>query len=216
MNYNIIQKNVCNFAIKYSKDPKSCEILVVTKQQPISKIECLIHMGHRLFGESRVQEAKAKWQDLKKKYPNIILHLIGPLQTNKISDAIALFDVIQTVDRIELAEKLSKRQKTQNKYLRYYVQVNIGRESQKFGVLPNECDKLITESRQLFDLQVDGIMCIPPINQDPTEYFLEMLYLARRNKVKNISMGMSNDYEQAIACGATMVRIGRAIFQDND
>ncbi len=213
-NYTLMQKKITDYALKYSRDPKSINLLAVAKQQPVEKIECLMQMGHRLFGENRVQEAKTKWLDLKKKYPDTILHFIGPLQTNKISDAVALFDVIESIDRLKLAEKLFHEEQKQKKTLRYFVQVNIGHEPQKSGVLPEKCDELIVNLRRLFPLIVDGVMCIPPVDEDPTEYFLELVDIAKRNNLKNISMGMSNDYEKAIAVGATIIRIGRAIFHN--
>lgn len=212
-NFKSLQNSIDNSLISSERDLNSIELLVVTKYQSIDNIQHLLKIGHRCFGENRVQEAKQKWNQLKKQYFDIQLHLIGPLQTNKVSDAVSVFDVIQSLDRLSLVEKLVSEQRKQNKSLRYYVQINIGKESQKTGLFPEEADSFLMHLRQDYTLSVEGIMCIPPANLDPSPYFNEMVNIAQRNSIQKISMGMSNDFDQAIACGATMIRIGRSIFR---
>lgn len=188
------------------------QLLVVTKTQSIETIEPLLAEGHRIFGENRVQEALSKWPSLKHRYPDIELHLIGPLQTNKLKQAVALFDVIETVDRAELAEKLAKELKHTDKKLRCYIQINTGEEPQKAGIHPSEASAFITYCQEELSLPIEGLMCIPPVSEDPALHFALLKKLALQHHLPQLSMGMSNDYMTAIQFGATYVRIGSAIF----
>lgn len=204
---------ILNNINKLSKNGRPVELLAVTKNQPIEKIISLLNEGQRLFGENKVQEAYSKWPSLKEQYPELKLHLIGHLQSNKTREAVALFDVIQSLDSLKLAKKLQEEELKQNKHLEYYIEINIGNEDQKSGVLPENFDEFYTSVCANSILNVIGIMCIPPANQNPIQYFKKMLEYANRYSIKNISMGMSDDYELAIENGSTLVRIGRALFE---
>jgi len=179
---------------------------------PEAAIEAAIAAGQRCFGENRVQEAKAKWPDLKARHPDLELHLIGPLQTNKVRDAVALFDVIETVDRPKLAAALAEEMERAGKRPRLLVQVNTGEEPQKAGVLPAEIDSFVRSCRDDHGLDVQGLMCIPPFDEEPSLHFALLAKIAARLGLQELSMGMSGDFETAIAFGATYVRIGTAIF----
>ena len=187
-------------------------LVTVSKTFSAAEIEPLVAAGQRIFGENRVQEAASKWPALRLQYPDLELHLIGPLQSNKAVEAVRLFNVIQTVDRSKIAEALAKEMKTQNRPLRCFVQVNIGREAQKAGVLPEALDDFLGLCRKGYGLNIVGLMCIPPVENDPKPYFKAMAQMAARNGLKELSMGMSGDFELAIVEGATYVRVGSAIF----
>jgi pyridoxal phosphate enzyme (YggS family) len=171
-----------------------------------------LQAGQRRFGENRVQEAAAKFPALKAEYPDLELHLIGPLQTNKVKEAAALFDVIQSLDRIRLADALAAERGRSGRIPRLFVQVNTGEEPQKAGVLPREAGNLIAYARDMLKLPVDGLMCIPPADDDAAPHFALLLKLARAHGLTNLSMGMSGDFELAVKFGATHVRVGSAIF----
>lgn len=194
------------------RDLDSVTLVAVSKTHPIEAIEAALAAGQRIFGENRVQEAQAKYVPLKTRHPDLRLHLIGPLQTNKIREAVALCDVIETVDRPRLAEALAKEMARQNRVLDCFVEVNIGNEPQKAGVAPAAAAAFIAECRTRWKLRVQGLMCIPPEDRDPIPYFEQLADLAQRNGLKGLSMGMSADFEAAIGCGATHVRVGTAIF----
>ena len=187
-------------------------LVAVSKTVTGAAIEPVISAGQRIFGENRVQEAASKWPTLRLRYPKLELHLIGPLQSNKAAEAVSLFDVIQTVDRPKIAEALAKEMKKQGRALRCFVQVNIGSEPQKAGVEPDGLDDFLELCRKDYGLNVVGLMCIPPAESDPKPYFRAMAQMARRNGLQELSMGMSGDFEAAIAEGATYVRVGSAIF----
>lgn len=187
-------------------------LVAVSKTHSAETIKPALAAGHRVFGENRVQEAKEKWPMLRQDYPGVELHLIGPLQTNKVRDAIALFDVIESVDRPKLARVLADEMKRANRFPKILIQVNIGREPQKAGIDPDQADALIRLCRTEYGLDVIGVMCIPPSEGDPQPYFQNLAEIAQRNQLNVISMGMSGDYPVAIACGATHVRVGSAIF----
>jgi PLP dependent protein len=172
----------------------------------------VIEAGERVFGENRVQEALAKWPQLKADYQGLELHLIGPLQSNKARDAITFFDVIETVDREKLAKLLADEIQKAGRHPRLYVQVNTGAEPQKAGILPQEADAFIASCRKNFGLEISGLMCIPPINDQASPHFALLNQIAKRNGIAEVSMGMSADFEVAIELGATHVRIGSAIF----
>lgn len=187
------------------------ELIAVSKKQPEDRVRAALEAGHRLFGENRVQEAQARWTVLKTEYADVRLHLIGPLQTNKAGDAVALFDMIETVDRPKLVHKLADAMAIQNRHLPVLVQVNTGAEPQKAGVLAEDLDDLVQLCRDR-GLDVKGLMCIPPADDDPALHFALLVQMARDLGLKTLSMGMSGDYPIAAAVGATQVRVGSAIF----
>jgi pyridoxal phosphate enzyme (YggS family) len=190
----------------------SVTLVAVSKTFDAEAIRPVIEAGQRVFGENRVQEATAKWPELRAGRPDIELHLIGPLQSNKAKEAVALFDVIETVDRDKIAAELAKEIARQGKALRLYVQVNIGSEPQKAGIAPKEAVAFVARCRDEHGLDIEGLMCIPPLDENPGPYFALLEKLAREAGVEKLSMGMSADYETAVAFGATSVRVGSAIF----
>jgi pyridoxal phosphate enzyme (YggS family) len=194
------------------RQPTAVTLVAVSKTHPAALAEAAIAAGQRVFGENRVQEAQAKYPALKAKFPDLRLHLIGPLQTNKVKEAVALFDVIETVDRPRLAEALAKEMARQGRALDCFVEVNIGAEPQKSGITPEAADAFIADCRTRWRLTLRGLMCIPPEGRDPAPYFTLLADMAKRNGLAELSMGMSADFEQAILCGATFVRVGTAIF----
>ena len=187
-------------------------LVAVAKKHDAARIRPVIAAGHRIFGENRVQEAAAKWPALREAADGIELHLIGPLQTNKVKDACALFDVIQTLDRPKLARALADHAEKAGDLPRLFVQINTGEETQKSGLLPTEADGFLEACRAEFGLTVEGLMCIPPAHEEAALHFALLREIARRNGIEKLSMGMSGDYEKAIAFGATHVRVGEAIF----
>lgn len=191
-------------------------LVCVSKTISVEQIIPALASGHRMFGENRVQEAATKWPHLRKQFTGIELHLIGPLQTNKVSLAVDTFDVIETVDREKLARALAREMEKANKQLPVFIQVNTGEEQQKAGVIPGAADDFITLCRDELKLDVSGLMCIPPIDAEPAMHFALLAKIAQRNNIKNLSMGMSADFETAIAFGSTHVRIGTAIFGARD
>lgn len=210
-------KSAIAAAAAASKRPVGAVTLVaVSKTFPIEAIEPVLAAGQRVFGENYVQDAKGKWPELRAGYPDAEVHMIGPLQSNKAKEAVALFDVIETLDRPslakELAKEVAKAKAAGTRVPRFLVQVNTGAEPQKGGVLPEEADAFIRACREEYGLAVEGVMCIPPADEPPAPHFALLTTIARRNGLKIISMGMSADYPTAIAMGATHVRIGSAIF----
>ena len=196
-----------------AKRPRDAVTLVaVSKTFGADAIEPVLAAGQRVFGENRVQEAKAKWPDLRTKYPQTQLHLIGPLQSNKAKDAVALFDAIHAVDRISLCEALAKEIEKQQRHPTLFVQINTGEEPQKAGIDPGEADAFIARCRDEFGLTISGLMCIPPVDEAPAPHFALTAKIAARNGLKLLSMGMSADFAAAIMLGATHVRVGSAIF----
>lgn len=193
--------------------PGSVRLIAVSKVQPLDRVEAVLTQGHRLFGENRVQEAAGKWPDFKARFDGVDLHLIGPLQTNKARQAMGLFDAIHTLDRPKLATTLARLAQEMGQCPDLMIQVNTGEEPQKAGVLPSDADGFIAEARTL-DLPVTGLMCIPPAEEEPALHFALLAKIAARNGLAELSMGMSADFETAIALGATYVRVGSAIFGD--
>jgi pyridoxal phosphate enzyme (YggS family) len=193
----------------------STRLVAVSKTVAEDGIREALAAGQRLFGENRVQEAQAKFPQIKADYSELELHLIGPLQTNKVKDAVALFDVIQTLDRVKLADALAAERDKSGKCPRLFVQVNTGEEEQKAGALPRETAALIAHARKL-ELPMEGLMCIPPANDDAAPHFALLVKLAREQGLENLSMGMSGDFELAVKFGATHVRVGSAIFGARD
>jgi pyridoxal phosphate enzyme (YggS family) len=190
----------------------SVTLVAVSKTHPVDAIEAALKAGQRVFGENRVQEAQEKFPALKSAHPDLELHLIGPLQTNKVRDAVALCDVIQSVDREKLARALAAEMAKQNRHPKLFIQVNTGEEPQKAGIAPGEVDGFVALCRDELKLPVVGLMCIPPVDQHPAPHFALLGKMAGRNGLAQLSMGMSGDFETAIQCGATHVRIGTAIF----
>ena len=207
-----IRTRIFEAAEAAGRDAQSITLIAVSKTFPAPDIELLIDAGHRVFGENRVQEAHGKWPALKARHKDLELHLIGPLQTNKVRDALKLFDVIHTLDREKLARALVKERAAGALLPRLFVQVNIGEEPQKAGVPPAQADAFIAQCRDEFDLAVDGLMCVPPQDEEAALSFALLEKIARRNGLRQLSMGMSGDFETAIAFGATHVRIGTALF----
>ena len=179
--------------------------------QPNARVHALLEQGHRCYGENRVQEAQMKWPDFRAEFAGVDLHLIGPLQTNKVKAALSLFDAIHTLDRLKLAQKIASEVQNIGQSPKLFVQVNTGEEPQKAGVLPQDADDFIAQCRQM-DLPIAGLMAIPPINEEAALHFALLAKIAKRNELHGLSMGMSADFEKAIAFGATHIRVGSAIF----
>ena len=194
------------------RDPSDVRLVAVSKTFGADAIETVVQAGHRDFGENRVQEAQGKWPGLRDRYPDLQLHLVGPLQTNKVRDAVALFDAIHSVDREKLALELGKEMARQGRTLTLFVQVNTGEEPQKAGVAPATAADFVDRCRKVHCLGIDGLMCLPPAEEDPRPHFEMLRHLAGGLGLPFLSMGMSGDFEVAIAEGATHVRIGSAIF----
>jgi pyridoxal phosphate enzyme (YggS family) len=194
------------------RDPAAVTLVAISKTFGPEAIEPVIAQGQRAFGENRVQEAKAKWPSLIASHPGIELHLVGPLQSNKAKEAVALFDAIHSVDRPSLCEALAKETAKQGKKPLLFVEINTGAEPQKAGVLPEAADAFLAACRERYGLAIGGLMCIPPANEPPAPHFALTQKIARRNGLKSLSMGMSADFATAIAFGATHVRVGSAIF----
>ena len=194
------------------RDPSSVTLIAVAKTFGAEAIEPVIAAGQRVFGENRVQEAKAKWPALKERHAGIELHMIGPLQSNKVKEALALFDAIHSVDRASLCEALSREISKSGRQPQLFVEINTGAEPQKAGVLPQDADGFLAACRDRYGLRIDGLMCIPPFDEAPAPHFALTAKIASRNGLKLLSMGMSADYPAAIAMGATHIRVGTAIF----
>ncbi len=195
-----------------ARPPGKVALVAVSKTHPGAAVREALVAGHRLFGENRVQEAEAKYPALRQSFPDLVLHLIGPLQTNKVKDAVALFDVIETVDRLRLAVALAREMERTGRRLSCLIEVNTGEEPQKSGVMPEAADAFVLECRDRLGLPIAGLMCVPPVDDEPSPHFALLREIARRNGLETLSMGMSADFETAIRFGATHVRVGTAIF----
>lgn len=196
--------------------PGSVTLVAVSKVHGPDRIRPVLEAGHRVFGENRVQEAQTKWPPLREDWPDIELHLIGPLQSNKAKEAVALFDVIETVDRPKIAQALAREMDRQDRRPDCLVQVNTGEEPQKAGIAPADADAFLRRCREEWDLPVKGLMCIPPVDEEPALHFALLREIAARNGLPVLSMGMSGDFETAIHLGATHVRVGTAIFGERE
>jgi pyridoxal phosphate enzyme (YggS family) len=194
------------------RPPESVNLIAVSKTHPTARVRAALMAGHRQFGENRVQEAQAKYPALRDAFPDLALHLIGPLQTNKVRDAVALFDVIESLDRPRLAAALAAEMANSGRRLPCLVEVNTGEEPQKSGVLPAAADAFIADCRDRFGLDIRGLMCVPPVDEAPAPHFALLREIARRTGLEQLSMGMSADFETAIRFGATHVRVGTAVF----
>lgn len=206
-----IEARIAKAANESGRTTKDVTLIAVSKVQPLDRVEAVLEQGHRVFGENRVQEAAGKWPEFRDRYQNVELHLIGPLQTNKARQAIELFDSIHSVDRLKLAKTLARLAQEIGACPPLFVQVNTGEEAQKAGVMPNNADDFVKTCVDM-DLPVKGLMCIPPVDEEPSLHFALLAKIAKRNDLAGLSMGMSADFEQAIALGATHVRVGSAIF----
>ena len=206
-----IRSRIAKAEEKAGRASGSVQLIAVSKVQPNERVEAVLQEGHRCFGENKVQEAAGKWPDFSEQFDGIDLHLIGPLQTNKTRQAMELFDSIHSVDRPKLANTLARLAQELGKCPELFVQVNTGEEEQKAGVMPADADGFIAECRKL-DLPVKGLMCIPPVEEEASLHFALLAKIAERNGLQGLSMGMSGDFEKAIALGATHVRVGSAIF----
>ncbi len=194
------------------RDPASVELVAVSKVQPDERVDAMLAAGQRIYGENRVQEAEARWAHRRAAHPDLELRLIGPLQSNKAKDAVALFDVIETLDREKLAGALADACAKLGRTPRLYVQVNTGEEEQKAGVAPAEADAFIAKARDVYGFAIEGLMCIPPAEEPAGPHFALLAKIAARNGIAKLSMGMSADYEIAVMFGATSVRVGSALF----
>lgn len=213
MGLSEIQDRIAKACAEAGRGAEEVQLIAVSKVQPLERVEAVLTEGHRLFGENRVQEAAGKWPDFKARFDNVSVHLIGPLQTNKVRQAFDLFDAIHSVDRPKLAKTIARIAQEEGHCPELFIQVNTGEEEQKAGVLPGDADGFIAECREM-DLPVRGLMCIPPVEETPSLHFSLLRKIAERNDLSGLSMGMSSDFEQAIALGATHVRVGSAIFGD--
>jgi PLP dependent protein len=207
-----VEASVAKACKSVGRDPSSVNLIAVSKTFGPDAIRPLLQSGHRRFGENRVQESQAKWPALKAEFAAIELHLIGPLQSNKAKEAVALFDAIHTVDRIKIAEAIATEMTKQNKTLELFVQINTGLEPQKAGIAPQDAAEFVAHCRETLKLPIYGLMCIPPVEEEPAVHFAFLANLARNLGLPNLSMGMSSDFETAIAFGATHIRVGSSIF----
>lgn len=211
-NLTEVAQGIAKSAEASGRQPDEVKLVAVSKTYGVAEIESALNAGQRVFGENRVQEAQAKFPDLKAAWPDLSLHLIGPLQTNKTKEAVALFDVIQTLDRPKLAHSLAREMQRANRRPDCFIQVNTGEEEQKAGIAPADLEDFLSLVRDELALPVVGLMCIPPVDEKPALHFAFLSELARRSDLTQLSMGMSADYEQAVRLGATAVRVGSAIF----
>lgn len=210
-NFDATLKKIRRAERSFGREEGASALVAVTKTQDAETLRAALATGHRLFGENKVQEAQAHWSDLRRDYPDLKLHLIGPLQSNKAGDAVALFDCIETLDREKLADALAAEMKKQGRDVPCFIQVNTGAEEQKAGVLPENLSALLNHARDV-GINVTGLMCIPPAEEPAALHFALLKKLARREGLEHLSMGMSGDFEKAVALGATHVRIGSALF----
>jgi PLP dependent protein len=207
-----VRRRVAAAAAEAGRPASDITLVAVSKTFEPAAIEPVIEAGQRVFGENRVQESKAKWPELKSRFAGITLHLIGPLQSNKAAEAVALFDCIQSLDREKLARVLADEVQRQGRHPDLFVEINTGEEEQKAGIRPKEADRFIASCRETYGLKIAGLMCIPPADEEPALHFALLETIAKRNGLKQLSLGMSADFETAIRFGATHVRVGSAIF----
>jgi len=208
----LVEQEIARACKEAKRERASVTLIAVSKTFDAGAIIPVIESGQLVFGENRVQEAKSKWPALISDYQGVQLHLIGPLQSNKAKEAVALFHAIHSIDRPSICQALAKEIKSQNRHPQLFVQINTGEEPQKAGVAPQEADAFIAACRDTYGLEISGLMCIPPVNEAPAPHFALTAKIAARNALKNLSMGMSADYPTAIKFGATHVRVGSAIF----
>ena len=210
-----IQDTLNQLKLDLQEDTKT-KIIAVSKTFLMNDIQPLIEHGHNDFGENKIQEAISKWSDIKEKNPQLRLHMLGKIQTNKVKFLLPLFDYIHSLDNLKLAQKISEEEIKKKKKLKIFIQVNIAKESQKNGIDVNDLNEFYLKCKKDLNLNIVGLMCLPPQNKEPTEYFLLLKKLAKDLNIFNLSMGMSNDYPEAIKCGSTHLRIGSEIFGKRD
>jgi hypothetical protein len=211
-NLAAVRERIAAAARAAGRAPESVTLVAVSKTHPAASVRQALIAGHRVFGENRVQEAQTKYPELREQFPDLALHLIGPLQTNKVRDAVAGFDVIESVDRLRLAQALAREIEHSGRRPPCLIEVNTGEEPQKAGIMPADADGFILECRERLELPIIGLMCVPPLDEEPAPHFALLREIARRNDLQVLSMGMSADFEKAIRFGATHVRVGTAIF----
>jgi pyridoxal phosphate enzyme (YggS family) len=211
-NLAAVRERIAASAREAGRAADGIALVAVSKTHPAATVRAALVAGHRVFGENRVQEAQGKYPQLREEFPDLALHLIGPLQTNKVRDALAIFDVIESVDRPRLAQVLANEMDHTGRRPPCLIEVNTGEEPQKAGVMPAEADDFIFECRNRLNLPIVGLMCVPPVDEEPAPHFALLREIARRNDLHVLSMGMSADFEKAIRFGATHVRVGTAIF----
>ena len=211
-----IQSEIKELLIKNNLQNKDLNIIIICKTFSMDKILPLIDAGHVHFGENKVQEAESKWKEVKEKHPNIKLHMVGKLQTNKVKAALNVFDYIHSVDNYRLGEKIVKYEKKLNKVIKTFVQVNLGEESQKSGISPKNVNQFVNHCKNSLCLNIIGLMCLPPINDNPEKYFLHLNQLRDQTDLCHLSMGMSSDYQIATKCGSTFLRIGSKILGERN
>jgi hypothetical protein len=207
-----IQDKIAAAARGVERDPGEVALIAVSKKQPEDRVQAALDAGHRVFGENRVQEAQQRWAERRAQFPDLDLHLVGALQSNKAKDAVELFDAIHSLDRNSVAKALSKEIAKQGRRPALFVQINTGEEPQKAGIAPADADAFIAWCRDELDLPVVGVMCLPPVDEEPAPHFALLAKIAARNGLSQVSMGMSGDYETAVQLGATHVRVGSALF----
>ena len=207
-----LKEQIGSIAVNAGRDPEAINLMAVSKYRPAQAVREALSCGHRLFGENRVQEAAQKYPALKATHPELTIHLIGPLQTNKVREAVNLFDVIETLDRPKLAQALAKERDRVGRCPEVFIQINTGQEPQKSGIDPLVADEFIKKVREEFQLPLTGLMCIPPANEEPAMHFALLAECARRHGITKLSMGMSADFDKAICLGATEIRLGTSIF----
>jgi len=211
-NLSAVNRRIADIVAEAGRPAGSVMLVAVSKMHTASRAEAALEAGHKVFGENRVQEAQQKWPGLRKSFPDFQLHLIGPLQTNKVRDAVGLFDVLETIDRPKLARAVAAEMTRTGLRPVCFVQVNTGEEAQKAGILPGEADGFIDYCRSELELPIEGLMCIPPLDETPALHFALLHEMAKRNGLAKLSMGMSADFDVAIRFGATHVRVGTAVF----
>jgi hypothetical protein len=211
-----IQSEIKELLIKDNSKNRDLNIIIVCKTFSMDKILPLIDVGHVHFGENKVQEAELKWKEVKQKHPNIKLHMVGKLQSNKVKAALDIFDYIHSVDNYRLGEKIVKYEKELNKKIKTFAQVNVGEESQKNGISPKNVNQFVNHCKNSLSLNIIGLMCLPPIDDNPEKYFLHLNQLRNQTDLCHLSMGMSNDYQTAIKCGSTFLRIGSKILGERN
>ena len=212
----VIQSEIKELLIRNNSQNRDLNIIIICKTFSMDKILPLIDAGHVHFGENKVQEAELKWKEVKKKHSNIKLHMVGKLQTNKVKAALNVFDYIHSVDNYRLGEKIVKYEKELNKKIKTFVQVNVGEESQKSGISPKNVNQFVNHCKNSLSLNIIGLMCLPPIDDNPEKYFLHLNQLRNQTDLCHLSMGMSNDYQTAIKCGSTFLRIGSKILGERN
>ena len=211
-NLEMVKNNITKSAEESGRDPRDIKLIIVTKKFTQDSIKPLLDIGHLTFGENRVKEALNKWPDLMDRYKDVELHMLGSLQSNKVKDALTIFSSIHTIDRAKLIERISKNSGDNDRLKELFIQLNLAKELRKNGMYPEQLPRLLKELQKDITFKIDGLMCIPPKDEEPSLYFALLRKLSEENKIRNLSMGMSRDYKKAIEFGATHIRVGEAIM----